>query len=288
MGYSLDNEENVTIAGNTTLTNLSEGTHNIIVYANDTSGNMGSSSQVYFTIRIPIHDMAVISVVPSVTEAYQGDLVNIDVTVKNNGTEHETFDVTVYYDGNVIGTKSGVSLNPCLNKTLTFSWDTSSVSPGSYTLKGQATQVPNETNTSNNIKINGKISIQKPLSIKLKLTVNVTDNIGNPLANAKVEVNGETKTTDGGMVEFILEEGNYTVKASKEYYVPVYTSVNLNQDIDLLLILNRPPLPVGGKSIPIKTYTTEKPLTPYLALIAILATVFTMIKRKKHTRTKRH
>jgi len=46
--------------------------------------------------------------------------------------------------------------------------------------------------------------------------------------------------------------------------------------------------PVGGYSIPIKTYATEKPLTPYLALIAILATVFTMIKRKKHIGTKRH
>jgi len=46
-------------------------------------------------------------------------------------------------------------------------------------------------------------------------------------------------------------------------------------------------MPVGGYSIPIKTYTTEKLLTPYLALIAILATVFTMTKRKTRRRTKR-
>jgi len=45
--------------------------------------------------------------------------------------------------------------------------------------------------------------------------------------------------------------------------------------------------PVGGYSLPIKGYTAEKPLTLYLALIAILAASFTMIKRKTHKRTKR-
>lgn len=40
--------------------------------------------------------------------------------------------------------------------------------------------------------------------------------------------------------------------------------------------------PVGGYSFPIKGYKTEKPLTPYLALVVILTAVFTMVKRKKH------
>ncbi len=39
-------------------------------------------------------------------------------------------------------------------------------------------------------------------------------------------------------------------------------------------------VPVGGYSVPIKGYTTEKPLTPYLALVAILTAVFTTIRRK--------
>ena len=53
IGYSLDNQANVTITGNTTLTNLVNGTHSIIVYANDTSGNMGASNLVFFTIQVP-------------------------------------------------------------------------------------------------------------------------------------------------------------------------------------------------------------------------------------------
>jgi parallel beta-helix repeat protein len=40
-------------------------------------------------------------------------------------------------------------------------------------------------------------------------------------------------------------------------------------------------IPVGGYSIPIKGYTTEKPLTLYLALIAILTASFTIVKRRK-------
>jgi hypothetical protein len=48
--YSLDGKENVTIAGNTTLTGLSNGTHNLIVYARDDFGNIGSSKEVNFDI----------------------------------------------------------------------------------------------------------------------------------------------------------------------------------------------------------------------------------------------
>jgi len=55
-GYSLDNQANVTITGNTTLTGLAIGSHNIVIYANNTYGKMGASSKVYFTYvrEIPI------------------------------------------------------------------------------------------------------------------------------------------------------------------------------------------------------------------------------------------
>ncbi len=49
-GYSLDSRVNVTVMGETELYNLSEGENSIVVYANDSSGNMGSSSPVFFFI----------------------------------------------------------------------------------------------------------------------------------------------------------------------------------------------------------------------------------------------
>ena len=53
IGYSLDNQINSTIDGNTTLTGLSEGKHSIIISANDTIGNMGASQPINFTIAVP-------------------------------------------------------------------------------------------------------------------------------------------------------------------------------------------------------------------------------------------
>lgn len=50
IGYSLDADANVTIAGNTTLSGLSYGAHNLTVYANDIAGNTGSSRTIYFNI----------------------------------------------------------------------------------------------------------------------------------------------------------------------------------------------------------------------------------------------
>ncbi len=51
--YSLDAQDNVTIAGNTTLSGLSVGVHNVAVYAWDEAENVGSSGTVCFTIAEP-------------------------------------------------------------------------------------------------------------------------------------------------------------------------------------------------------------------------------------------
>ena len=59
IGYSLDGKENVTIAGNTTLTPLSGGIHNITIYANDTFGNMAASQTTTFTVSKPVSFLSV-------------------------------------------------------------------------------------------------------------------------------------------------------------------------------------------------------------------------------------
>jgi len=52
MGYSLDGAANSTITGNSTLSSLSDGLHQVVVYANDSAGNMGASNMVYFIVDI--------------------------------------------------------------------------------------------------------------------------------------------------------------------------------------------------------------------------------------------
>jgi hypothetical protein len=53
IGFSLDGQEAVAITGNTTIAGLSNGLHNVTVYANDTFGNIGASNIVQFTIDQP-------------------------------------------------------------------------------------------------------------------------------------------------------------------------------------------------------------------------------------------
>jgi hypothetical protein len=50
LGYSLDGQDNVTIAGNTTLVGLAIGAHNLTVYAADSVGRIGASETIQFTI----------------------------------------------------------------------------------------------------------------------------------------------------------------------------------------------------------------------------------------------
>lgn len=74
IGYSLDNQANITITGNITLIGLSEGAHSIIVYANDTAGNMGASKTVYFTVALRYGPTAEFTVTP--------ETANVDETVE--------------------------------------------------------------------------------------------------------------------------------------------------------------------------------------------------------------
>ena len=64
-GYCLDGSENVTVAGNTTLTGLASGLHNVTVYARDEFNNTGASETVRFTVAeepFPVAPIAVASV----------------------------------------------------------------------------------------------------------------------------------------------------------------------------------------------------------------------------------
>jgi hypothetical protein len=51
VSYSLDGQNNVTIVGNTTLTDLPYAEHNVTVYAEDTLGNITVSQTIFFTTK---------------------------------------------------------------------------------------------------------------------------------------------------------------------------------------------------------------------------------------------
>jgi hypothetical protein len=53
IAYCLDGQENLAISGNTTLTELPNGEHNITVYATDETGNTGASETIIFNVAKP-------------------------------------------------------------------------------------------------------------------------------------------------------------------------------------------------------------------------------------------
>lgn len=72
IGYSLNGQANVTIIGNTTLFSLPEGSHSLVVFADDVGGNLGASEVVYFNVEttrpdaFPIEIIAVIGIMAAV------------------------------------------------------------------------------------------------------------------------------------------------------------------------------------------------------------------------------
>jgi hypothetical protein len=52
-GYSLDGQDNVTVTGNTTLSGISNGLHNVTVYARDEFENTGASETISFSVDVP-------------------------------------------------------------------------------------------------------------------------------------------------------------------------------------------------------------------------------------------
>ena len=62
MSYSIDGQDNVTIAGNGTLSGLPNGSHNLTVYVTDRIGNVGVSEIIYFSVEAPFPALVVVAI----------------------------------------------------------------------------------------------------------------------------------------------------------------------------------------------------------------------------------
>lgn len=80
IGYSLNGQPNATIAGNATLPFLLDGWHNVVVYANDTFGNMGMGI-VYFAVDTTAPNITSITQLPLPSSVMPEDKVNVNATI---------------------------------------------------------------------------------------------------------------------------------------------------------------------------------------------------------------
>jgi hypothetical protein len=241
IGYSLNNQENVTITGNTTLSIQDNGSYNIKVYANDTSSNTGFSQTVYFTMLI-IHDIAIINVQFSSVQAFMGEKVNITVIVQNEGTMTETFNVTAYANTSIIETLVITELSPNKQATIIFVWNTTSWAEGTYSIIAHATPVMRETDTLDNTYAGGIIEIlSRPdirvINVKLSKTIAAKDH--SISINVTVENQGER-----------VETFNLSVYANTtRILTELITLAGGNSNIIVTFIWNVTGIPKGNYSI---------------------------------------
>jgi len=96
------------------------------------------------------YDVATVNVTPFKTVVGQGFSLSINVTVANQGSYTQTFNVTTYVNSTVIETET-VTLDSENSATLIFTWNTTGFAKGSYNISAYAAQVPGEVDLSDNL-----------------------------------------------------------------------------------------------------------------------------------------
>jgi hypothetical protein len=112
--------------------------------------------EVSTSFVITKRDNAILNIQQSTISAYEGETVCIDVTVQNKGTEIESFKVSAYYNETLINTESVSNLQPFMQATIEFQWNTSQLPEGIYRITASVSQVLGESYTSDN-QINGDL-----------------------------------------------------------------------------------------------------------------------------------
>jgi hypothetical protein len=123
---------------------------------------------------MPEHDVGILDITTSTTVAIPGDILSIYVTAEDPGTYTETFNVTFYADTTFIASQN-VTLLSGRVIVITFIWNTTDVAFGYYTISAEASVVPGETKTSNNILIDGTVQV-KPAFHNVAITDVSSDN----------------------------------------------------------------------------------------------------------------
>ena len=116
--------------------------------------------------QAPIHDLSITRISSTARDIYIGSTLNVTVTVKNEGTVYETFNITLYSNEDIIGIYEGVGLNPGAVKDIVFKWNTTGLIPANYLLKAKVSVVEGETDSSDNICIGDYIRVrEKPTEL---------------------------------------------------------------------------------------------------------------------------
>jgi hypothetical protein len=204
----------------------------------------------------PVHDVAVTKMVAPAT-ALVGENVTIDVTVANEGNYTETFDVTVTANTTQIGTQTVTNLTRGSRIIRTFTWNTTGITAGNYTLNATALLTDSDMSDNNRtatieIKVAHDVAI---IDLKIPshatlgehVTINVTvANRGNYEENANLTVYYEPIIP--GSVPYVINTTSFMIDKTPTSetismnwnttglvngYFKIQATVTIDQDEDL-------------------------------------------------------
>jgi hypothetical protein len=133
-------------------------------------------SDLYYKVSSEIinNDVAITSVTPSPIKVNQGEIVSINVVAENQGDIGETFTVDCYANETIIGS-STITLANEISTELIFVWNTAEVGKARYVIKAEASIVPYEIDTSDNVRSHSAVVVTTLGDINGDLTVNIDD-----------------------------------------------------------------------------------------------------------------
>lgn len=108
-------------------------------------------------VTINVHDVAVTSVKAYPTSVFIGFIVVVEVWVKNEGTLSESFTITAYRNDTAIDSRTFSNLSPGVSRLVVFFWFADTL--GKFTIKAVASTVSGETDTVDNTKIDGTVTV---------------------------------------------------------------------------------------------------------------------------------
>lgn len=105
------------------------------------------------------HDIGITAIVMSKTVIEQGHNASISVIVFNYGSNTENFNTTIYVNATILTTFTNTVLASRNSTIFTFRWNTTGWAYGNYTISAEITQVPNETDTTDNTRSIGTVAV---------------------------------------------------------------------------------------------------------------------------------
>jgi PKD repeat protein len=201
----------------------------------------GSPSSIYITLNVqgvitsqPLADVAISYAAAWPPSVLLGQNVSVTIGAANLGNVTETFNVTTFANGTAIDEQLVVGLAPGEEKPLSFNWTTAGLSPwDTYNITAEASQVPNEIDTNNNVLFAGFVQVVLP-----NPNANFTYSPIPPILNQTVTFDASSSVSgSGGIAEYVWDFGeglgNVTTTNSTVTYVFIYAG---NHKVTLTVI----------------------------------------------------